>query len=197
MYTHTGPQTNLYTLGLILYTLNTVGMLGVAKREPRVGSQRIDIEEFEIRLRSNGVFKTAAYTRIRDFIRKTEEEHTERIIKGGGLIPDLLPADEEFKRQMRKCSSALLMDLNLFDCEDLEGNQKRLQHMERSAAWFTKFNKPMASQLRRQMSMPAFLSFHREDLPLPGSRRVFHKNTILLRERAQIDPRKKMNHMLL
>jgi len=103
----------------------------------------------------------------------------------------VLRPEERFKRTLKKCGSSLLHDLQLYDSGDADGASKRVAHMYRSGDWFNRYeiattnNTTTTNRLKKNMSCPNYLTFHRDDAPLPGSRRVFHRNTITFRENGE------------
>mmetsp|Transcript_3295 Transcript_3295/g.7756 ORF Transcript_3295/g.7756 Transcript_3295/m.7756 type:complete len:189 (+) Transcript_3295:131-697(+) len=152
------------------------------KKTQGAGSRRVDPEEEALRDLSNAIVSSEEYREMAGFIQECHEEEVAKIVKVRGLIenyPD--GALLQYRRQLKRSTSALILDLDMYDIATREGNKKRVAHMARSSPWFKKNFKPLAN-ISKNPSAPGFLSFNREDAPAAGSQRVYHRNSIYVRE---------------
>ncbi|CAD7945609.1 unnamed protein product [Amoebophrya sp. A25] len=146
------------------------------------GSRRVDPEEEKLRDLSNAIVHSSEFKQMSGFVRECHEEETKKIEECRGEIEKVPDSTLlKYRRGLKRSTSRLLQDLNMYDIATREGNKKRVAHMERSAPWFQAGYKPLSS-ISKNPSAPAFLTFSAEQAPGAGSQRVFHKNTLYIRE---------------
>ncbi|CAD7953820.1 unnamed protein product [Amoebophrya sp. A120] len=125
---------------------------------------------------------SAEYKEMTGFRQECHEEEVAKIVKVRGLIENFPDGPLlQYRRSLKRSTSSLLLDLDMYDIATREGNKKRVAHMARSSPWFKKNFGPLAN-ISKNPSAPGFLTFNREDAPAPGSQRVFHRNSIYVRE---------------